>query len=61
MEKPKTASPRACAAAYFLELERALERGQLRRAAQMQKRLKKLGYEVVTRPSLIRDKAEGHR
>ena len=38
--------PEDCAAAWFLEMERALERGDLGRAVKAQRELLRLGFEV---------------
>lgn len=51
MSKRDTGKQRArdCAAAWFVEMELALERGDLDRAAEARRQLERLGYEVYPR------------
>lgn len=47
--RTKEDAARDCAAAWFLEMERAVERGDLGRAAEARRQLQRLGYEVFAR------------
>ena len=51
--------PNGCPTALFCGLETALNRGDLQRAAELQRRLGELGFDVKWRPRrLLRERSE---